>query len=184
MREKLAGVYESEEDFLEAAKILQGIPLDSGHRYDRVYAATMLDIHAQKNRRSISDDYKLRIYIRIVRLLLEVDVAVSAEAYLNRAALLIPNSTDFVLGLTFKLSQARILDAKRRFLEACSKYHELSYVTQLDEDERIQCLYVYLLTINKIVTNRSSNQHGCRAMCFVGRCGSSKITISGNIVQR
>lgn len=99
-----------------------------------------MDIHARGKCRSISDDYKLRIYIRIVRLLLEVDEAVNAEAYLNRAALLIPNSTDFVLGLTFKLSQARILDAKRRFLEACSKYHELSYVTQLDEDERIQCL--------------------------------------------
>ncbi|ORY94217.1 PCI domain-domain-containing protein [Syncephalastrum racemosum] len=120
-REKLAGVYEEEEEFLEAAQVLQGIALDSGHR-------------------QISDDYKLRVYIRIVRLLLEVDEAVSADAYLNRAALLIPNSNDFVLNLTFKLSQARILDAKRRFLEACSKYHELSFVSQLDEDERIQCL--------------------------------------------
>ncbi|RCI06193.1 COP9 signalosome complex subunit 4, partial [Rhizopus stolonifer] len=35
---------------------------------------------------------------------------------------------------------ARILDAKRRFLEACSKYHELSYVSQVEEDERILCL--------------------------------------------
>ncbi|KAI8088894.1 uncharacterized protein BX664DRAFT_279535 [Halteromyces radiatus] len=121
LREKLATIYEQEEDFLEAAKILQGIALDSGHR-------------------SISDDYKLQIYIRIVRLLLEEDEAVAAEAYLNRAGLLILNSDDFVLNLTFKLSQARILDAKRKFLEACSKYHELSYVGPLDEDERIQCL--------------------------------------------
>ncbi|KAI9492136.1 cop9 complex subunit [Zychaea mexicana] len=121
LREKLAGVYEAEEDFLEAAKVLQSIQLDSGHR-------------------AISDDYKLQVYIRIVQLLLEVDEPVPAETYLNRAALLIPNSTDFVLGLKFKLSQARILDAKRRFLEAASKYHELSYVAQLDEDERIQCL--------------------------------------------
>lgn len=91
-------------------------------------------------RRTVSDEYKLKVYIRIVRLLLEEDEAVTAEAYLNRAALLVPNSTDFELNLTFKLSQARILDAKRRFLEACSKYHELSYVPELDEDDRIQCL--------------------------------------------
>lgn len=48
--------------------------------------------------------------------------------------------TDTLLTLTFKLSQARILDAKRKFLEACSKYHELSYVSQVEEDERILCL--------------------------------------------
>jgi COP9 signalosome complex subunit 4 len=32
LREKLASVYEEEDDYLEAAKTLQGIPLDSGHR--------------------------------------------------------------------------------------------------------------------------------------------------------
>ncbi|KAG2222608.1 hypothetical protein INT45_008727 [Circinella minor] len=121
LREKLAGVYEAEEEFLEAAQVLQSIQLDSGHR-------------------AISDDYKLQVYIRIVQLLLEVDEPVPAETYLNRAALLQPTTEDFVLGLKFKLSQARILDAKRRFLEAASKYHELSYVSQIDEDERIQCL--------------------------------------------
>ncbi|CAO3652676.1 unnamed protein product [Cunninghamella blakesleeana] len=121
LREKLASIYEDEDDFLEAAKILQGIPLDSGHR-------------------SISDEYKLQIYIRIVRFLLEEDECISAESYLNRAALIIPNSKDLVLTLSFKLSQARILDSKRRFLEASSKYHELSYVAQLDEDEKILCL--------------------------------------------
>lgn len=89
---------------------------------------------------AISDDYKLQVYIRIVKLLLEEDEAVQAEAYLNRAALLIPNSNDMLINLTFKLSQARILDAKRKFLEACSKYHELSYVSQVEEDERILCL--------------------------------------------
>ena len=90
--------------------------------------------------RSISDEYKLGIYVRIMRLLLEVDEAVTADAYLNRAALLIHNSNDLVLNLTFKLCQARILDAKRRFLEAATKYHELSYETQIDESDRLRCL--------------------------------------------
>lgn len=97
-------------------------------------------IHINLSNSAISDDYKLQVYIRIVRLLLEEDEAVQAESYLNRAALLIPNSNDPLLNLTFKLSQARILDAKRKFLEACSKYHELSYVSQVEEDERILCL--------------------------------------------
>ncbi|CAO3681767.1 unnamed protein product [Umbelopsis vinacea] len=121
LREKLASVYEQEEEYVEAAKILQGIPLDSGHRV-------------------VSDHYKLKIYIKIVRLLLEEDEAVAAETYLNRAALLIPNSQDLVTNLTYKLSQARILDSKRKFLEACSKYHELSYVSELDDEEKLRCL--------------------------------------------
>ncbi|CAO3662684.1 unnamed protein product [Rhizopus stolonifer] len=121
LREKLADVYEKEEDNLEAARTLQGIPLDSGHR-------------------AISDDYKLQVYMRIVKLFLEEDEAVQAEVYLNRAALLIACSDDDFLLLTYKLSQARILDAKRKFLEASSKYHELSYVGKIPEDERILCL--------------------------------------------
>ena len=40
----------------------------------------------------------------------------------------------------YKLSQCRILDSQRRFNEAGSKYHDLSYVTELDEDERLQAL--------------------------------------------
>ncbi|KAI9027315.1 hypothetical protein CLU79DRAFT_741325 [Phycomyces nitens] len=121
MRSKLADIYTDEEDFLEAARTLQGISLDSGHR-------------------AISDEFKLDIYIRIVRLLLEVDETISAETYLNRAALLLPATPDPARGLIFKLSQARILDAKRRFLEACQKYHELSYDSQMDEEERIFAL--------------------------------------------
>ncbi|CAG8448494.1 2242_t:CDS:2 [Acaulospora morrowiae] len=121
LREKLAEIYENEESWLEAAKVLQGIPLDSGHR-------------------TISDEYKLGIYIKIVRLLLEEDEAVSAETYLSRAALLIPGCKDQVINLTFKLSQAKIFDFKRKFLEASSKYHELSYVTELVPEERIICL--------------------------------------------
>ncbi|KAL1916908.1 uncharacterized protein VTP21DRAFT_5105 [Calcarisporiella thermophila] len=121
IREKLADVCEIEEDWAQAAQHLRGIPLDSGHR-------------------AISEDYKLRIYMRIVRLLLEEDDAVTAEIYLNRAALLIPNCTNLETNLQFKLAQARILDFKRRFLRASSKYHELSYATEIDAEDRNRCL--------------------------------------------
>ncbi|KAF9367722.1 hypothetical protein CPC16_006085, partial [Podila verticillata] len=84
IRNNLASIYEDEEDWAEAAQVLQGIPLDSGHRI-------------------ISNEFKVGIYIRIVRLLLEDDEAISAEAYLNRASVLMRDTKDISLQLTFKL---------------------------------------------------------------------------------
>ncbi|KAF9578548.1 COP9 signalosome complex subunit 4 [Lunasporangiospora selenospora] len=80
------------------------------------------------------------IYIRIVRLLLEDDEAISAEAYLNRASVLMRDTKDISLQLTFKLSQARISDFKNKFLEASSRYHEISYIQDVDYEERMQIL--------------------------------------------
>ncbi|KAG0312776.1 hypothetical protein BG000_006113, partial [Podila horticola] len=84
IRNNLASIYEDEEDWAEAAQVLQGIPLDSGHRI-------------------IPNEFKVGIYIRIVRLLLEDDEAISAEAYLNRASVLMRDTKDISLQLTFKL---------------------------------------------------------------------------------
>ncbi|KAI7944530.1 hypothetical protein MJO28_010225 [Puccinia striiformis f. sp. tritici] len=121
LRESLASLLEAQEDWSEAAKALQGIPLDGTHR-------------------NVSQDYRLNTYIRIVRLLLEDDNATNAESYLNRASLLIPESKDEATILAFKLSQARILDSKRKFEEASKKYHEISFTSNLDEEERESCL--------------------------------------------
>lgn len=146
IRQHLADLLEESEDWLEAARILQGIPLDSGHR-------------------SVSDLAKLRTYVRIVRLLLEGDDAVGADAVLKRASLIIHNVPGALssglaassttaqqevlagmseaekteaktLGLQYKLSQARIYDSQRRFAEAANRYHEVSYVAEIDEGER------------------------------------------------
>ncbi len=53
--------------------------------------------------RSISAEVKLQIYVKIVRLLLEDDDHVNAEAYLNRAALLIHDSKDAIMNLSFRV---------------------------------------------------------------------------------
>lgn len=85
---------------------------------------------------TISDEDKLRVYVRIVRLLLEEEDSVQAETYYNRAALLMHSAPDREIQLQFKLCQARISDYSRKFLEAASRYHELSYVAEIDEEER------------------------------------------------
>ncbi|KJA30241.1 hypothetical protein HYPSUDRAFT_50595 [Hypholoma sublateritium FD-334 SS-4] len=117
LRFQLADLLEGEEDWSDAARVLMGISLDSGQR-------------------SIGDAEKLRVYVRIVRLLLEDEDSVQAETYYNRAALLVHSANDRETLLQFKLCQARISDYSRKFLEAASRYHELSYVGEIDEEER------------------------------------------------
>jgi COP9 signalosome complex subunit 4 len=121
IREALATIYEAEEEHGEAAKVLQGIQLNP-------------------HQRQITDEFRLQIYIRIMRNLLEDDESISADVWLNRATLLIHKSEDPQLNLMFQMCQARILDAKRQFLNACSKYHQLSFSPIVAESDRMQCL--------------------------------------------
>ncbi|CEH17109.1 COP9 signalosome, subunit CSN4 [Ceraceosorus bombacis] len=144
LRLHLADLLENDEEWAEAAGVLQGIPLDSGHR-------------------SVSDLVKLRILIRIVRLLLESDDSVAADVSLKRASLIVHNVPGAVpalpgtesevpqtsaealqegkqLGLMYKFCQARIYDAQRRFLDAATRFHDLSYVTDIPESEREKML--------------------------------------------
>lgn len=121
LRETLATRYETQGEYLEAARALQNISLESGQRV-------------------IPEEYKLKIYVRIIRCLLEEEEAISADTYLNRATSLIQPSTDAETVLHFKLAQARIFDAKRKFMEASQKYYELSFSVLILESERISCL--------------------------------------------
>ncbi|KAK3167140.1 hypothetical protein OEA41_010266 [Lepraria neglecta] len=121
IREIIADAYTSQDDFIEAAKILGGIQLESSQR-------------------KISDDAKVKIWMRICRLYLEDDDTTSAESYLNRAKNLLYKVDDPELNLTFQLSQARILDARRRFLDASSVFHSVSFAPTIAEEERLHCL--------------------------------------------
>ncbi|KAM0790127.1 hypothetical protein ACM66B_005451 [Microbotryomycetes sp. NB124-2] len=121
LREQYADILEQDEEYTEAARVLIGIPLESGSR-------------------SVED--KLRIYIRIVRLFLEEEDSTSAETHFNRASLISHQTTDPELQLHYKLSQARMFDYNRKFVEAASKYHEISYNQMIGEDERTHTLNV------------------------------------------
>jgi len=130
---------ELEEEWSEAARVLMSTSLESGQRYRSAFPSSQDQLSSYS--RPVSDADKLRVYIRIVRLLLEDEESVQAETYYNRAALLIHSESDREITLQFKLCQARISDYNRKFLEAASRYHELSYVGEIDEEERRHMLY-------------------------------------------
>ena len=121
IREIMADAYQGQDDFIDAAKMLQGIQLESSQR-------------------KISDDSKVKTWIRICRLYIEEDDTTSAESYLNRAKNLLYKVQDPELNITFHLSQARILDSRRRFLDASSAYHSISFSPQVAEEERMRAL--------------------------------------------
>ncbi|KAI9894171.1 MAG: hypothetical protein M1814_004025 [Vezdaea aestivalis] len=121
LRLLLADSYESQEDWAEAAKVLQNIQLESSQR-------------------RITDEEKVEIWIRIIRCLLENDDTTSAETYLNRTKNVIGNFTNTNLNLHLEMSKAKISDAQRNFLSACSSYYSLSLSPLVAEDDRLQSL--------------------------------------------
>ncbi|KAL4916653.1 hypothetical protein BDW62DRAFT_185661 [Aspergillus aurantiobrunneus] len=121
IREILADAFEAEEEYIAAAKALQGIHIDSSQRL-------------------VSDSAKVQLWIRIVRLYLEEDDTTSAEAFLNRIKNLPSKIEDHELKLHFRLSQARIQDARRRFLDASQEYFGVSLAAGVDESDRLQAL--------------------------------------------
>lgn len=131
VREILAGGYEAQEEYSSAAKALQGIHLDS-------------------TQRSVSDLAKVQTWIRIVRYFLEDDDTVSAETALNKiknsaaAAQVLNGSPD--LQLHYQLSQARILDSRRDFLNASAEYLNVSLSSSVAEEDRLQALSAAIKT--------------------------------------
>ncbi|CAI0436194.1 unnamed protein product [Linum tenue] len=128
IREKLAELYESERQWSLAAQMLSGIDLDSGMRV-------------------IDDGYRLSKCVQIASLYLEDDDAVNAEAFINKASFLVSNSQHEVLNLQYKVCYARILDLKRKFLEAALRYYDISQIEKrqigdetIDEDALEQAL--------------------------------------------
>ncbi|PHH72124.1 hypothetical protein CDD80_4758 [Ophiocordyceps camponoti-rufipedis] len=117
----VASAQEAAEDFAGAARTLASVPLDGSQR-------------------ELTDEDKARVWVRIVRDLLEVDDATTAETYVNKLKNIMHNVSDADLSLHFRLSQARIQDAQRDFLPASQRYHEISFLPTVAEDERLHTL--------------------------------------------
>lgn len=131
IREVLATGYEAQEDYSTAAKTLQGI-------------------HLETTQRQIPNDAKVEMWTRIVRLYLEDDDTVSAETALNKIKNL-PATTEIFrqqpeLKLHYQLSQARILDSRRKFLDASAEYFNVSMSPTVAEEDRLQALSAAIKT--------------------------------------
>ncbi|KAL2153864.1 hypothetical protein VTH82DRAFT_2540 [Thermothelomyces myriococcoides] len=121
LRELVATAHEANEDFVEAAKLLAEIPLDSSQR-------------------RVPDAEKAAVWVRIVRNYLEVDDSTSAETYLNKLKNVMHDVADPELNLHFRLSAARIQDSNRQFLQAAKSYHDISFSPAIAEEERLHTL--------------------------------------------
>ncbi|XP_011505899.1 PREDICTED: COP9 signalosome complex subunit 4 [Ceratosolen solmsi marchali] len=121
IRQHLADIYERNQNWREAANVLVGIPLETGQKQYTV-------------------DYKLETYLKIARLYLEDDDPIQAEAFINRASLLQAESKNEHLQIYYKVCYARVLDYRRKFIEAAQRYNELSYRSIIHEDERMTAL--------------------------------------------
>ncbi|KAK9466582.1 hypothetical protein V1512DRAFT_262984 [Lipomyces arxii] len=141
VREHLATLYEVQGKSIKAATVLRGIKLESGQRV-------------------ISNDYRVEISVRILRNLLdeeadpdvmddddmpETERILLAEDLINKTAGLVLKSNSELAKLQFKLAQAHVFDSRKRFLDACAKYYELSHQVidvegGIDADDRLSCL--------------------------------------------
>ncbi|KAI1371689.1 hypothetical protein F4677DRAFT_434884 [Hypoxylon crocopeplum] len=121
LRELVADGHEANEEHAEAAQALSEIALDSSQR-------------------RVTAEDRVRVWVRIVRNYLEVDDTTNAETYLNKLKNVIYQVADPALNLHFRLSQARIRDAKREFLPACHAYHDISLSPSISDDERLHTL--------------------------------------------
>lgn len=121
IRQHLADIYERHQQWREAAAVLVGIPLETGQKQYTI-------------------DYKLETYLKIARLYLEDDDPVQAEAFINRASLLQAESKNEQLQVYYKVCYARVLDYRRKFIEAAQRYNELSFRNIVHEEERMTAL--------------------------------------------
>merc|ERR1719277_1083311 len=124
IRELLSEVFQAEGDWSEAAKCLAAINLETGTR-----CRTPLQ--------------KAEKYVKIAELYLEDEDAVAADTFCTRAAMVMHEVSDVPLTLRYRVCHARILDAKRKFLDAASKYCDLSQQTfggQICEADLLQLL--------------------------------------------
>lgn len=124
IRELLSEVFQAEGDWSEGAKCLAAINLETGTR-----CRTPLQ--------------KAEKYVKIAELYLEDEDPVAADTFCMRAGVMMHEVDDTPLQLRFRVCHARIFDSKRKFLDAASKYIDLSQQTfggQICDNDLLQLL--------------------------------------------
>lgn len=137
---------EEEEDYRAAADVLAGTRMDEYDDPDSVYFTTPQD--------------KTDIYVKIAECFIAEDDTVEAETFVTKAGSAIEGiekamEEHLTLVLRYKSAYARILDSNRKFLQAASRYYDLSQVNanmsqkgdgsemaieEIDEDDLLEFL--------------------------------------------
>mmetsp|Transcript_18879 Transcript_18879/g.27924 ORF Transcript_18879/g.27924 Transcript_18879/m.27924 type:complete len:390 (+) Transcript_18879:68-1237(+) len=86
------------------------------------------------------------VYVKIAECFLEEDETVEADSAVTKAGTVVEQITEpdqhMALILRYKSTYARVLDANRKFLQAASRYHDLSCssASLIDADDLLQLL--------------------------------------------
>lgn len=121
-----------EDDYTGAARVLSGMRMEDSE--GGVYFVGAAD--------------KCDVYVKIAECYLEEDETVEADGAVTKAGTVvesIPNPEDHMaLILRYKSTYARVLDANRKFLQAASRYHDLSQAhfstDMIDSDDLLNML--------------------------------------------
>lgn len=140
LRENIAAGLEDGENWTESARMLMAMPLDNLH-LGGSGTLTMSGLGKNLGMGALESEseYKVAVWLKITRLLLEDDDDVGAESYLNRASTLIRDFQNPLLQLTFRVCHAQALNYKRKFVEAAHRYHDLSF-QMMNPEERVHAL--------------------------------------------
>lgn len=134
LQSKGAGQYEEQDTQIKHA-LADAFEQNEDYRKS---AQTLATINLESTQKSVSADEKAKVWIRIVRCYLEEDDPTSAFTHLNKIKNILFNVQDQETKLMFQLSQARIYDSQRAFLDAAQSYYITSTVPVIDEEERLR----------------------------------------------
>ncbi|KAK7208499.1 hypothetical protein BZA70DRAFT_273883 [Myxozyma melibiosi] len=161
IRERLASIYESQSRPTKAANILRGVKTDSGgsrivsddYRVElavRILRNLLEDLDRDEaadadTAATSTDDDELAPAERVM---IADDIISKTAAIIARSSSSsssssssAPTPTSESSLLHFKLAQARVFEARKRFLDAASKFFELSHQqSAIDADDRLVCL--------------------------------------------
>jgi len=115
----MADVLVTKKEYLEAAKRLQEIPLETGQKpYDK--------------------EFKVQVWVKIAQLYIKEEKSLEAERYINKCGQLIGQIKDDKLVLRYRSAFVQSQDFNRKFSEAALTYYRLSQ--QVPEHERLEVL--------------------------------------------
>jgi len=117
LHQHVAELYEGHSEYCKAALQLAAVPLENSQR-------------------NYSKEFKLQTYLKIAHLFLEGRDAAQAEVYINRASLLVTTDTEPIQQVQYRQCYARVLDYRKKFLEAAKRYAELSLDPHLTSTEK------------------------------------------------